>query len=241
MNAYRSSTGGGNIILQRSSSLPNLAAGNVGIGVPFTSAPEEKLQVNGNIRVQATNSKIALHDGGGTAKGELSIGGNDFEIGTAPGNTTGRLLFSGAGNARLAMLYNGELIRMGSANAANLLPIVYGKVSGAGSVLSGTGNFTVSKAGTGYYKITLTGESNLYNNRANYTILVTAAWNFSYVPAMINATIETDNTIEIRTSIPKVYYTNSSCSQSCGPFTLISNVKFYDEADNEFNIVIYKQ
>ena len=43
INSYRASSDPGNIILQRSSNVPPLTAGNVGVGVPFTPAPAEKL------------------------------------------------------------------------------------------------------------------------------------------------------------------------------------------------------
>ena len=241
MNAYRSTGVGGNIIFQRSSFVGGnqLNAGNVGIGVPFTSAPAEKLQVNGNIRVQGSTSKIVMHDGS-NAKAEVSIGGNDFEIGTSPGNATGRLLFSSEGNAKLAMLSNGDFIRMGLPNASNLLPHAYGKIAGSGSILSSTGNFTVTKPGTGIYKITLTGESNVYTNRNNYVILVTPHPAFNASRLIADADIESDNTITVRISTPRIYWTNSSCSESCGPFSYITGFKFHDEADDQFSILIYK-
>lgn len=244
MNAYRSTTTGGNIIFQRSGFVGGnqLNAGNVGIGVPFTSVPEEKLQVNGNVRVQNSNGKIVLHDGT-NAKGEVSISSNDLEIGTAAGNTTGRLLFSNAGTAKLAMLSNGDLIRMGIPGSSNLLPLAYGKISSSGTLLSSTGNFTVAKGATGVYKITLTGESNVYNNRNQYVIMVTPynTNSISFNPMMINAGINSaDNTVEVRIAKPYIYWENSSCSQSCGPFSYITQFKFYDEVDNEFSIVIYK-
>ena len=243
MNAYRSTGAGGNIIFQRGGFVGGnpINAGNVGVGVPFTSVPMEKLQVNGNIRMQKDDGKIVLHDG--TAeKGELSISGNDFEVGTAAGNTTGRLLFSSAGNAKLAMLSNGDLIRMGIPGSSNLLPLAYGKISAGGVILSSTGNFTVTKPATGEYKITLTGESNVYLNRNQYVILVTPynTNSISFNPMMVNAGINSDNTIEVRMCKPYIYWTNSSCSQSCGPYSTISNFKFYDELDNEFSILIYK-
>jgi hypothetical protein len=60
-------------------------------------------------------------------------------------------------------------------------------------------------------------------------------------PLFVDAGISADNTIEVRVNKPRVYYTNESYGKSCGPFSYINNVKFFDEADNEFSIVIYKQ
>lgn len=63
------------------------------------------------------------------------------------------------GNASL----QGELQRPAT-GTANLLPICYGSVALAGTVSSGTGNFTVAKTATGQYELTIDGES--YNNTA---------------------------------------------------------------------------
>lgn len=243
MNAYRTTAGaGGNIILQRSGFIGStpINAGNVGIGVPYPSVPAEKLQVNGNLRLQTATGRLIFHNGT-SERGEVFVEGNDAGIGTAPGNTTGRLLFSAAGTSKLAMLNNGELIRLGLPGAANLLPLAYGKVSETGAVLSGTGNFTAVKTSEGVYKITLTGETNVYTNRNTYTILVTAHPSYWTNRMMADANIESDNTIEIRLSAPKIYWTNSSCSQSCGPFSYITGFKFHEERDNPFSILIYKQ
>jgi hypothetical protein len=84
------------LILQVGNGAAFATAGNVGIG---TNAPEEKLDVGGNIKV------------------------------------------------------SGE-INSSSTGTANLLPFAYGKVSGSGTVISGTGNFSVSKDG-GFYTITI--------------------------------------------------------------------------------------
>lgn len=48
-------------------------------------------------------------------------------------------------------------IRRTNTGAANLIPIAYGYVSGAGAGGAGTGNFTVTKVATGIYDITITG------------------------------------------------------------------------------------
>jgi hypothetical protein len=245
MNSYRSTTGaGGNIIFQRSGFVGGnpINAGNVGIGVPFTSAPTEKLQVNGNIKMQNDEGRILLHDG--TAeKGEVFISGNDVGIGTSPGNTTGKLALSTAGITRLTVGVTGELNRPAVTGTSNVLPLAFGRISAGGSILSSTGNFTVTKSATGHYKITLTDESNVYNNRNQYLILVTPynTNSISFNPLMVNAGINsTDNTVEIRMAKPYLYWENSSCSQSCGPFSYITGFKFHDEVDNEFSIVIYK-
>lgn len=85
-----------NLILQVGNASAFTTAGNVGIGI---NAPEEKLDVSGNIRIS----------------GELNR------------NSTG---------------------------SANLVPFAYGKVSSSGTVISGTGNFSVSNGG-GLYTLTI--------------------------------------------------------------------------------------
>lgn len=57
-----------------------------------------------------------------------------------------------------------------STGTANLVPIAYGTINSSGAILSGTGNFTVSKTGTGTYSISITGESYFY---ADYTTSAT--------------------------------------------------------------------
>jgi len=243
MNAYRSTSAAGNIIFQRSGFVSGnpLNAGNVGIGVPFTSAPTEKLQVNGNIKMQKDDGKIVLHNS--TAeKGEVFISGNDVGIGTSPGNTAGKLGLSTAGITRLTLGVTGELNRPAVTGTSNVLPLAFGRISASGSILSSTGNFTVTKGVTGLYEITLTGETNVYTNRNNYIILITPYNTLSLGtgPIMCDAGIASDNKIEVRVAKPRIYWTNSSCSESCGPFSYITGFKFYDEVDNEFSIMIYK-
>jgi hypothetical protein len=63
----------------------------------------------------------------------------------------------------------GEINRT-STGTANLVPICYGNVSSAGLIHSGSGNFTVSRITTGWYAITITGESYQFQV---YTTVVT--------------------------------------------------------------------
>jgi len=243
INAYRKSSVGanasGDLILQVNSGVfpTGVIAGNVGIG---TNAPEEKLHISGNLKLQGSSSQIILTNSSLTDKGRIFLSGNDLKIGTASGNASGRVVISTNNTDQIAVTSAGELNRLTQTGTADLLPIVYGKISSSGSVLNTTGNFTVSKSIIGIYKITLTNESNLYQNRDNYVLIVTAAVNFFLVPVMINASIVSDNTIEIRTTTPKVFFSNSSCSQTCGPYSLINSTQIYEQVDIEFNILIYK-
>jgi hypothetical protein len=241
INAYRKSSVGtnsaGDLILQTNSGgFPSFLAGNIGVG---TSTPEEKLHISGNVKLQGSAAQLIFKNS--TAdRALLYLSGNDIKLGTVSGNTSGRVIINTNGTDQLAVTSAGEMNRLTQTGSADILPIAYGKISGAGVLLNSTGNFTVSKTNTGVYKITLTNELNVYANRNNYTILVTAAFGFSFEPVMVNATIVSDNTIEIRTNAIKIYFSNSSCSQECGPYSLINSTQFYDEVDNEFSIIVYK-
>ena len=73
------------------------------------------------------------------------------------------------------LLTTGEVNRTAT-GAANMVPIAYGNVAAAGTVLGGTGNFTVSRLTTGIYEITVGGEN----------ITSTATYFFSAVPLSAN-------------------------------------------------------
>ena len=48
--------------------------------------------------------------------------------------------------------------------------VAYGKINGNGAILSGSGNYNVSRTAVGTYQITIAGETYTYQN---YTTLVT--------------------------------------------------------------------
>jgi len=235
----------GHLILQVNSVGPFVSstAGNVGIG---TATPETKLHVtNGtdidaatggylqlglsnNVNLAFDNNEIQARNNGSVAKLTLQNDGGGLQI--------------GSGNGIINITAAGEVNRNSITGTANLLPLAFGRVSGSGTITNSTGNFTVQKGADGEYNITLTGETNLYLNRNNYVIMVTPYNSFTLTtqPYIAGAGISDEDKIVVRISKPKVYFTNDSCSESCGPFTLISNVKFYDEVDNDFSILIYK-
>lgn len=77
---------------------------------------------------------------------------SDGDIGI--GNFTPTEKLDVTGNIKVS----GEVNRA-STGTANLLPIAYGNISAAGGPTTGSGNISVSKFGTGWYAITITGES----------------------------------------------------------------------------------
>lgn len=64
---------------------------------------------------------------------------------------------------------SGELNRT-STGTSNMVPIAYGNIATSGFINSGSGNFSVSKITTGWYAITITGESYQFQT---YTSVIT--------------------------------------------------------------------
>ena len=79
----------------------------------------------------------------------------------AGGNTT-KFSVDKSGNTNAT----GE-IRRTSTGTANMVPICYGSVDANGTILSGSGNFTVTSTPPGYYEVTITGET--YTNSGYVT------------------------------------------------------------------------
>ncbi len=76
--------------------------------------------------------------------------GGDFYFINSDG--TNALTLSSAGTATLT----GELNKIAT-GTANLVPVVYGSIAAAGTINTGTGNFTVTNLSTGVYSIAVTG------------------------------------------------------------------------------------
>ncbi len=235
---------GGNLLLQTNSGgIPNFVAGNVGIG---TTAPDVKVHIAGgtditnasggyiqmgsttSTNVALDNDEIQARSNGAAAKLTVQSGGGGLQI--------------GSGATVMNITSTGELNRAGVTGTSNLLPLAFGRVSFSGSIVNSTGNFTVQHVSEGYYKITLTDETNVYTNRNSYMILATPYYSggVGIDPIMVIANIASDNTVEIRLTRPHVNFTNSSCSQDCGPFSYITNLGFHERTDSEFSVMIYR-
>jgi hypothetical protein len=109
------------------------------------------------------NFSISFHDPDAGIYDPLIYVKAGGDIGIGNFNPTQKLDVTG--NVRLT----GEMHRS-STGTANMLPIAYGNVSAAGFIHTGSTNFTVSKLTTGWYAITITGESYQFQI---YTALVT--------------------------------------------------------------------
>ncbi len=251
INAYRrpsvipSTEISGDLILQVNTTGPfiNSIAGKVGIG---TATPDTKLHItNGTETTEEDGGFLQL---GFTDNSNLAFDNNEIQA-RFNGNATkmylqfdGGGIQIGTGDGTVNITSSGEINRNNITGTANLLPLAYGRVTSSGTLAGSTGNFTVQKGVEGQYYITLSDETNVYLNRNNYVIMLTPYHSFPLTtqPYFANATIGEDNRIVVRVSKPRIFYTNSSCSESCGPFSYISTFIAHEAVDNDFSILIYK-
>jgi hypothetical protein len=129
-----------NLILQND-------GGNVGIGV---GSPAAKLHINGDVIVANTGASLQLRDEGNINKGFFQLSGNNVRFGTNSGNATGNLVIRMNGNDRVTikpsgdMDIDGKLTRSAVTGNTSLVPICMGKIDFDGTIMAGTGNFTVN-------------------------------------------------------------------------------------------------
>lgn len=140
------------------------------------------------------------------------------------------------GSARVTgnLQVNGTVTSAGT-GSINLLPIAIGKIDYSGSKVSGSGNFTVQRLDDGKIKIVLTNQTNVYDDRNKYVVMLTAGYSWS---RMLSAEIQPDNSILVRITEPHVTYWNKQCDGEA--VSHITSGTFYEYNDAEFNFVIYK-
>jgi hypothetical protein len=135
---------------------------SVGIGL---SSPTERLDVSGNIR---SNGDLIVDNGAailqlknsGINKGFVQLSGDDLRLGTNSGNTAGNVTVRLNGNDRVSINpagdidLDGKITRTAVTGGNSLLPVCFGLIKNDGTILSGTGNFTVTHLSAGKYRIT---------------------------------------------------------------------------------------
>jgi hypothetical protein len=133
------------------------ATGSNGFGVLGTAASTNGIAVAGSASGDAT----AVY-GLSTGTGRAGYFGQNNTSSTATAveivqNGTGRALDVSGGPVRVVELNSPPT------GGANLLPVAYGRVSSTGTIINGSGNFTVNQPlpGLGLYDITITSPSNL--------------------------------------------------------------------------------
>jgi hypothetical protein len=85
--------------------------------------------------------------GSGVLSSQLYLSPSGVGIGTSIPSIFSKLDVNGSINI------NGKITRSSSTGLVNLIPLCYGSIDAAGNIISGTGNFTVSKIATGFYAI----------------------------------------------------------------------------------------
>lgn len=231
------------------------SAGNVGIGTGVTT-PQVKLHIDGGTNVgTATGGYLQL---GLVSAGNMAFDLNEIQArnnGTAAELTLqnhGGGLQIGSGSAVVNITAAGKVNRNGITATADMLPISYGKVRSDGVIVSGTGNFSVSKptAVEGIYNISIPGES-MSANPDNYVIIISPTSIFNDTGAdfvFTSSEIQTTgNVFKVETREFKIDYINRSFANNCNPFdceydvgSYISNAPSARRSDAAFNFLVYK-
>jgi hypothetical protein len=126
--------------------------------VSGTGVVSGDLQTNADVVINNTTATMQLKNSN-VNKGYFQLSGDNVRMGTNSGNSTGNLIFRMNGNDRVVinpqgnMDLDGKITRTAVTGNAPLLPVCMGQVSSTGSIINGTGNFTVVRTGVGDYEI----------------------------------------------------------------------------------------
>lgn len=142
----------------------NIGAGSISTGGNITAAGTGffggSITSNDQLIINNSAAILQLRNGSNVNTGFLQLSGNDVRLGTNGGNSTGNLIIRMNSNNRVTINPNGDIdldgkiTRTAVTGSAPLLPVAFGQVDGTvGSIISGTGNFTVTKTAPGIYLI----------------------------------------------------------------------------------------
>lgn len=191
------------------------------IGTVGTSSTAARL----GFWTSATSSPALLDE-------RLSIADNG-NVGINNSSPSQKLDVNGSARVTGSLQVNGSLTNHGT-GSANLLPIAIGKVDFTGSVLGGTGNFTVQQVSAGQIKIVLTNQSNVYNDKNKYIVMLSSnTW-----ARMLSSDIQSDNSILVEIVKPHISYGNKSCD--CGTVSLITSTEAAESSNGAFSFTVYK-
>ncbi|MFT3980728.1 MAG: hypothetical protein QM687_09690 [Ferruginibacter sp.] len=151
----------------------NLGAGSLSTSGNLTVAGNSILNgtttANGNVNVSGTvntdaainidnSSAILQLKSNGVNKGFVQLSSDNLRLGTNSGNAQS-IIFRLNGNDRTTMYASGDInvdgkvTRQAQTGFNDLLPIAYGRVKADGSIVSGSGNFTITYLSEGEFRI----------------------------------------------------------------------------------------
>ncbi len=188
--------GGGSLWAQNGDKI-HYNLGNAGIGTDNPLAPLHIITSAINpLRIESTSADnyIRFSNTNGY-RGYVGVfsNDNDMDLGTGLGNTTGKVHLTTLATPKLTVAADGDVgigttnptakldvdgdiktsgeVHTNNTGNANMLPIAYGYIDASGNILSGSGNFTVSKLGAllGLYSVTIPDE----DDQANWIVMTT--------------------------------------------------------------------
>lgn len=127
--------------------------------VGTTAFADGDITTNSDLVINNTTATLQLKSSN-INRGYFQLSGNNVRMGTNSGNSTGNLVIRMNGNDRVTIDpsgnidIDGKITRSAKTGVNSLLPVCYGLVKDDGTVLSGSGNFSVVRTSLGHYTIT---------------------------------------------------------------------------------------
>jgi hypothetical protein len=161
-----------------------ISTGN--LTVTGTSVLNGTVSTTGDMVINSSTATFQLKSAG-VNTGFFQLSGENVRMGTNSGNSDGDLIIRMNGSDRVTVNaagdidLDGKLTRSSVTGANSLLPVCFGLIDDAGTILSGSGNFTVSHTADGVYRITCNQMTSLCIGLATplYTGFYTSALQFT--------------------------------------------------------------